>query len=117
MKSLISEESRSKIAAGADLHGHMPDEKKHTHNKAKADRIKLAVAVAVLLIAGVVVWSPWSGTPRLPTQVQQQSAAIEKQIKDLEQADKRMQPPPTVAPTAVDANPAPTSLRGKKASP
>ncbi|MBL0871378.1 MAG: hypothetical protein IBJ18_12470 [Phycisphaerales bacterium] len=125
MKSLISDTMRDSFASGK---GSSSKSGKHASHGSHAgsgvdlknQTGKLIVLGAVVVVAGVVWWAPWSSSaPATPPAVAQQSQQLTNQIRELEEADKRMLPPNVqttfAPPSGADANlPPPKSLRGKR---
>ncbi len=112
MHSLISEKSReqlSKPAGGASAP--KPD-------PVKARRIALFIALGVVaLVAGA--WAIWPSGPDVPDKAVEKSGQIAAQIRELEEADKRIRPPMTETPppdpraSAADPSLAPKNLRSR----
>lgn len=122
MKSLISDTMRDNFVAGK---GSSLKSGKHASHAGggedlKNQRNKLIILGVVAVLAGVVWWAPWSGgAPATPPAVAQQSEQLTSQIRELEEADKRMLPPNVqttfAPPSGADANlPPPKSLRSKR---
>lgn len=125
MKSLISENMRDNFVSGKGSTSKSAKHASHgSHAGAPADLKnqtgKLIVLGAVAVLAGVVWWAPWSSSgPTTPPAVAQQSQQLTNQIRELEEADKRMLPPNVqttfAPPSGADANlPPPKSLRSKR---
>lgn len=122
MKSLISDTLRDDFSKGKGSSSKLGKHAAHGGSNVdpKSQQMKLAILGVVAVLAGVVWWAPWSSSgPTTPPAVAQQSQQLTNQIRELEEADKRMLPPNVqttfAPPTGADANlPPPKSLRGKR---
>ncbi|MBX9738298.1 MAG: hypothetical protein K2X32_15365 [Phycisphaerales bacterium] len=113
MHSLISEKSRQKMSEPAKAAAAPPG--------LSPQRKRLLVLCGLLGIVGVgsLVWALWGTEEPVPTAAAAKASEIATQIRELEEADKRIRPPtvetPPPSPNAAKADPtlAPKNLRSR----
>lgn len=114
MKSLISDKSRDAIE-------HAPKHKAtEPVDDGKKRKLYVLVGLCVAVAAVAVILRPWETsapeTPADPKAVQSNDK-LTARLKELEEADQRLRPPPAAlppTPTPTESANQPTSLRGKK---
>ncbi len=113
MHSLISEKSRQKMSE--------PAKAAESSRGLSPQRKRLLGLCALLTIVGVgsVVWALWGTEAPVPKAAEAKAGEIAAQIRELEEADKRMRPPLVETPPATanapktDPTIAPKNLRSR----